>query len=553
MDRRAFIKKMSAAGLGGLAAASVLYCTSQPGKRPNIIVILADDMGYSDIGPFGGEIPTPNLSYLAENGYRMTQFYNAARCCPTRASLLTGLYPHQAGIGDMTGAKKDKEGNVLSAYQGYLNQQCMTMGEVMKANGYQTAISGKWHVGETREHWPARRGFDKSFAFINGACDFFQMKKYWSHDQVQYLTLNDEVIKPHKDFYMTSEISTYASRFIQECSTDDNPFFMYVAYTAPHWPLHALPEDIEKFRGKYMDGWDALREERYERMLQMGLIDSEWPLSPTFKHPEPEKEWRNDEKDILTPDWNSLSDSEKEKWDLRMAVYAAMIYRMDLGIGEMIQTLEKEGQLDNTLIFFMSDNGACHEAIWTWNLVHDESGEIGSPESFDSYGFPWANASNTPYRLFKHWTTEGGIATPLIAYWPAEIRKNILDTENVGHIVDVMATCVDVSGSNYPAIFNNNEILPMEGTSLLPAWKGKKLSERPIFWEHEGNWAVRKGKWKLVSPKKIGKGGEGPALYDLIADRVEMNDLAEKYPDKVKELIALWKAWADKVGVICFM
>lgn len=280
INRREFLKKTALLTATGIAVTHLFNCNKNVEKKPNIILIMADDMGFSDIAPFGGEIPTPSLSYLANNGYRMTQFYNAARCCPTRASLLTGLYPHQAGIGAMTSPKKDSAGNVLPAYQGYLNNKSITLAEALKANGYKTAISGKWHVGEARKHWPAKRGFDKSFAFINGACDYFNMEKYWSEDQKSYLTLNDEVIYPDDNFYMTRDISQHATRFIQDFSQKDAPFFMYVPYTAPHWPLHALEEDIEKFRGKYKKGWNYYRKQRYEKMKKMGIIDPAWPLLP---------------------------------------------------------------------------------------------------------------------------------------------------------------------------------------------------------------------------------------------------------------------------------
>ncbi len=547
INRREFIKK-SLLTTAGLAGAGLLSCNKKSkSEKPNIIVIMADDMGFSDIEPFGSEIPTPNLSELADNGYLMTQFYNAARCCPTRASLLTGLYPHQAGIGAMNSAKKDSEGKVLPAYRGYLNDQCVTIAEVLKSKGYQTGISGKWHVGTAEKYWPAKRGFDKSFAYINGAADFFDpLEPWWSENQQLYLTLNDKEIKPKDDFYMTTEISDYASKYIQEFAENDSPFFLYVPYTAPHWPLHALEEDIEKFTGKYKKGFNYYRKKRYEKLVEMGLIDSSWPLSPQFDH-------QNDARNELTPDWDELSEEEKNIWDRRMAVYAAMIYRMDIGIGKIINKLKETGAYENTLILFFSDNGGCHEPIYLWDWAQKNEGEIGSPESFDGYGFPWANVSNTPFRLFKHWTMEGGIATPFIAHWPKKIKNKQIDTKNVGHVIDLMTTCVDIAGAEYPDRYKGNKIRDMEGMSLARLWEGKDFPERTLYWEHEGNWAVRQGKWKLVNSFKVhSKVRDKDELYNIEKDRVENNDLADKYPEKVRELKQLYEKWADNVGVYNF-
>ncbi len=546
LKRRDFLKK-SLLATSFIAGTGLSSCVKNKSNKPNIIIIMADDMGFSDIEPFGGEIPTPNLSKLADNGYRMTQFYNAARCCPTRASLLTGLYPHQAGIGAMNSTKKDISGNGLPAYLGYLNDNCVTIAEVLKSSGYQTGISGKWHVGTAKKYWPQKRGFDKSFAYINGAADYFDpLEPWWSEDQRLYLTLNDKEIRPKDDFYMTTEISDYATKYIQEFFKNDTPFFLYVPYTAPHWPLHALEEDIEKFDGKYKKGFNYYRKKRYERLREMGLIDSSWPLSEQFKH-------KNDEKNVLTPEWDKLNKVEKNKWARRMAVYAAMIYRMDKGIGRIIDKLKETGAYENTLILFLSDNGGCHEPIYLWDWAQKNEGEIGSQESFDACGYPWANLSNTPFRLFKHWTMEGGIATPFIAHWPKKIKNRQIDTKNVGHVIDLMTTCVDIADADYPGRYKGNKIKEMEGISLAKLWEGNDFPDRVLYWEHEGNWAIRAGKWKLVNSfKNHGKVYDKNELYNLEEDRVESNNLAAKYPEKVAELKKKYEKWSNEVGVYDF-
>jgi arylsulfatase len=521
-------------------------------NRPNIIVILVDDMGYSDIESFGGEIPTPNLNGLAEGGLKMTQFYNAGRCCPTRASLLTGLYQHQAGVGFMDGPMSDTSGNEIPSYQGYLNENCVTMAEVLGDNGYQTYLSGKWHVGREKEHWPSRRGFDESYTFVYGAGSYFNKEPYRPSNRESVIVHNDVPVEIDDDFYLTSEISDNAVDFIKKSNKKDDPFFMYVAYTAPHWPLHALEEDIALFRGDYMGGWDSLRNTRHAAMLEKGIVKEEWGLSPRYTMP-PDRMIENNQgqAEHLTPQWDTLSIQEKRKWDLRMAVYAAMVYRMDQGIGQILRQLKEQEAYDNTLIMFMSDNGACHEPVHTWNIVYDQSGEIGSPNSFDGYSYPWANASNTPFRLFKHWTAEGGIATPFIAHWPKVIKGQDVNTTDYAHIIDVMATCVDVSGATYPTDFNENEIRPMEGKSLVPLFDNKAMDdERLIFWEHRGNTAVRKGDWKLV---KLTDGYiENPdeyQLFNLKEDRTESENVIEKHPEIADELRQAYDDWAERVGV----
>jgi arylsulfatase len=476
--------------------------------------MMADDMGFSDLGCYGSEIATPNIDRLASGGLRFTQFYNTARCCPTRASLLTGLYPHQAGIGHMVADRG------TPAYQGYLNDRCVTIAEAMREGGYTTMMSGKWHVGEQRPHWPKDRGFDRYFGLISGSSSYFRVT------EARPLVIEDQVYRPKDDsFYMTDLFTDNAVKFLDENGRGPKPFFLYTAFTSPHWPLHALPEDIARHRGKYRMGWDELRKRRHARMVELGIVDARWPLTP---------------RDEDVPSWENAPD--KDGWDLRMAVYAAQIDRMDQNVGRILRKLQEIGQAGNTLILFLADNGACAEV-----LDRGQKGALpGSPDSFTSYGVPWANASNTPFRLYKHWVHEGGIATPLIANWPGVIRQGGKLTGQVGHLVDVMATCVDVGGTPYPKTFKGNPITPMEGRSLRPVFEGRQRQGHPtLCWEHEGNRAVRQENWKLVS-----RHPEGWELYDVAADRTELKNLAASQPQKVKEMAAAYDSWASRCGVV---
>jgi arylsulfatase len=492
-------------------------------KPPNIFIILADDMGFSDLGCYGSEIGTPNLDGLAQQGVRFTQAYCAARCCPSRAALLTGLYPHQAGMGDMVSTLKKPRPN--GPYQGYLNRQCVTIAEMLRTAGYRTYMSGKWHVGESPEHWPRKRGFDRYFGLIGGASSYFEILK--DENPPRVMARDDEPYVPEDDhFYMTDAFTDNAVRFLEE-HDQSKPFLLYLAYTAPHWPLHALPEDIARYKGKYKIGWDTLREQRYKRLLELGIINPKWPLSP-----------RDDE----VPPWDSVDN--KDDWDLRMAVYAAMISRMDYGVGRVLETLRKMGAEDNTLVLFMSDNGGCHERIRKEKL--SKPGALpGERGSYVAYERNWANASNTPFRLFKHWCHEGGVATPLIARWPARIHGKGALTHQVAHITDIMPTCIELAGVKYPESFEGNTITPTPGKSLVPILDGqtRELHER-LYWEHEGNRAVREGRWKLVATTK----GQWE-LYDLEADRTELNNLAQAQPEKAAELNRAWEQWAKNCGV----
>jgi arylsulfatase len=515
-----------------------------PSERPNIILILADDMGFSDIGCYGSEIRTPNLDRLAAEGIRFTQTYNCARCCPTRASLLTGLYPHQAGVGHMV--------NDLGVppYQGYLRQDCVTIAEALQAGGYHTMLSGKWHVGgiyprndpagwttgdETRP-LPPDRGFDEWYGTPAGAGSYFNPKPLFH---------NYTLIEPAgEDYYYTDAISDQAVHMIGRAAEGDAPFFLHVCYTAPHWPLHAFKEDIARYQGAYRQGWDAVRTARHEELNGMGLLDETWDISP---------------RDELAPPW---TDVQQRAWeDRRMAVYAAQIDRMDQGIGRILAQLYALGIAGNTLVLFMSDNGGCAELLredgqrareWPTTRQGEpvrfgNTPQImpGDPATYQSYDLPWANASNTPFRLYKHWVHEGGIATPMIARWPAAAPGGQI-CRTPTHVVDLMATCLDVAGVAYPDEYQGREIQPLEGESFAPVLRGQDWQrQRPLYWEHEGNRAVRDGRWKLVS-----KHPGDWELYDMIEDRTELHDLAGSNEPQALKMVEMYEAWAARCGVL---
>jgi len=517
INRRSFLQLMcmtaASAPLGSLAATPFQSLAAPKRERPNIVILLADDMGFSDIGCYGSEINTPNLNRLAQDGVRFTQFRNTARCCPSRSSLLTGLYPHQTGVGLMV------EDRGKPAYQGYLNGRCVTIAEVLRSAGYRTLMSGKWHVGEHRPHWPTDRGFEKYFGLISGACNYFRLDDPNPRRHRQMALDDKPWVPPPTGFYMTDAIADHAVEFLDSHGRGEQPFFLYTAFTAPHYPLHALPEDIARYEGTYMKGWDALRRERHQRLIDMGMVDKRWPLTP---------------RDEEAPAWETVAD--KKAWDRRMAVYAAQIDRLDQGIGRILQKVHEMGADENTLIMFLADNGGCAEIV--------DRGKPGVPpglpDSFMSYGIPWANASNTPFRLYKRWVHEGGIATPFIARWPSVVKQKNAVKHDVGHLIDIMATCVDVAGAKYPTA----PIQPMEGKTLVPAFQDKPIGDRKLYWEHMGNRAALEGKWKLVS-RYPGKW----ELYDLEADRTEMNDLAATMPDKAAHLREDYNAWAQRCGV----
>jgi arylsulfatase A-like enzyme len=513
---------------------------------PNIMIILNDDMGFSDIGCYGGEIETPNLDRLAANGLRYSQFYNTARCSPSRASLLTGLHPHQTGIGILTYS------NGPEGYAGNLNKSCVTVAEVLKQKHYKTYLSGKWHIASnlTRptDAWPLQRGFDYFFGTIIGAGSFYNPNTLTrGNDNIEHEAESDP------SFFYTDAISDQAVAYIRQHKQahPETPFFQYVAYTAPHWPLHAHEEDIAKYKGRFDGGWDKLREQRLQRLVDDGIIHPNWQLT---------------DRDPTQPPW---TEAKNREWALRcMEVYAAQIDRMDQGIGRIVAALEETGQLENTLIIFLSDNGACAEdipeGVTARELVdqlmiakaatrkgepvrfgNDPSIMPGGEDTYQSYGTAWANLSNTPFRLYKHWVHEGGIATPFIVHWPRGIKERGGLRHNPGQLPDIMATIVDVTGATYPAVYEGHNILPCEGESLVPSFASAYGGRSPLFWEHEGNAAVRIGKWKLVRKYP------GPwELYDMESDRTEMHDLAARHPERVRHMIEQYHLWAKRCGVI---
>lgn len=509
-----------------LTAILPAFAMAQQASRPNIIFILADDMGYSDIGCYGGEIQTPNIDRLAQEGLRYRQFYNGARSCPTRASLLTGLYAHQAGIGWMTHANMGR-----APYQGYLNQECVTLGDVLRGAGYGTYISGKWHVssvrqnsGKIKDNWPNQRGFDEFFGIVEGASNYFDATLNRNNDQFQ---------SPKEGFYLTHALSDSACAFINHHDFDEKPFFLYMSYNAPHWPLHALKQDIDKYVDLYRRGWDVLREERFERQKKMGIFPKNTVLSPRDKE---------------VPAWDSLSKDDQEDFAMRMAIYAAQVDAMDQGIGRIVETLRQRGQLDNTIIMFMSDNGACAEHIG------DKRHIDGSNNSYESYRRNWANLSSTPYREYKHFTNEGGIATPMVVHYPNGIKQKLNGTfvDEYGHITDVMTTFVELSGATYPTEHKGHKIQPMEGTSLVPNFSGKRTNRGETFWEHEANICVRDGKWKIVTktPEGTPYTPDSVRLYNMEKDPTELHDLSAKYPEVKNRLYADWMRWAERVGAL---
>ena len=536
--------------------------------RPNIILIMSDDMGFSDIGCYGGEINTPTLDHLAANGVRFTQFYNTARCCPTRATLLTGLYAHQAGVGHMMGNYG------IPQYQGELNRNCLTIAEVLKPAGYRTYMSGKWHVtpykaGEVANpntsNWPLQRGFDHFYGTIHGAGSFFDPNSL-TRDNRYITPANDPDYQPDT-FYYTDAISDNAVRYIRDHKreADGQPFFMYVAYTAAHWPMHALPGDIAKYEGKYDGGYTPTRKTRVAKLKALGLLPDHWDVVPQIGN------WES----VKLKEWESAC----------MEVYAAMVDNMDQGIGRIVASLKKTGQLDNTLVVYMQDNGGCAEgmgrrgnkaradkptltpmdasALQT-NMIPRQTRDgypvlqgtgvmPGPADTYIGYGQGWANVSNTPFREYKHWVHEGGISTPLVAHWPKGIPAEMngkLVTEP-GHLIDIMATCVDISGVTYPKTFHGqgNAITPMEGLSLVPALRGQKLARDAIYWEHEGNVAIRINNLKAVA-KFGGYKNDRWELYDLAADRTEMHDLSKARPEELSELKMRWHEFAKKANFL---
>ena len=559
-------------GVIGALLCAFLVQALDAAPRPNILIILADDLGWSDLGCYGGEIRTPNLDSLAAGGLRFTQFYNCTRCCPSRASLLTGLYPHQAGIGLMASDVAAKfpgagdKGEAFPGYRGALNASCVTIAQVLKPAGYRTAAVGKWHVGD--REFPTQRGFDDFYGFVGGyAVDSWEPRMMTrlpaGRPQRNY--------KPG-EFFATDAITDHALDFLGDMKKSGAPWLLYVAYQAPHFPVQSKREDMTGYPEIYAQGWDKIRGQRLARQKQIGLLPESTTLTPRSKIPHPTASTREGSMtaDGKNPAWDSLPAERRADLAQRMAVYAGMVTGMDRNIGRILADLRASGQLDNTLVLFLSDNGACaewepfgFEMLPTLNPVPgtglnqgtqalpnklhrgDDIAKMGQAGSFPSYGSGWANACNTPWRLYKHYGHEGGIGTPLIAHWPAGVKARGEFRAQQGHLSDLMATCVDVAGAKYPAEIEGKKILPREGRSLVPAFANEPIGHEFLAWEHEGNRAIREGKWKLVSI------ASAPwELYDMDADRVEMNDLATSQPDRVNAMSAKWETWAKRTNVL---
>jgi arylsulfatase len=511
--------------------------TGLQAEKPNIILIMADDLGFSDIGCYGGEINTPNIDAMAADGLRFTQFYNTGRCCPTRASLMTGLYPHKAGLGHMIG--KNRNG----LYFGEVSHNAVTIAEALKLGGYSTYLSGKWHLtawpnpeDTEQANWPNNRGFDDFYGTIASIRSFYNPPS---------LTRNGKMLPPpeDEDFYYTDAISDQAVKYIEN-HDNDKPFFLYVPHVAPHWPIQAPEKDILRNKGKYLAGWDHLAEIRVKRMIEKGVLDKRWKL------PQPNKE---------SIAWKEINPDYRDWYAHRMATFAAMVERMDYGIGLIIESLKKKRILNNTMIIFLSDNGGCAEEIGpkgraknfplktrdgrTIRLGNDPSIYPGPEDTYASYGYQWATFSNTPFREFKSFCHEGGITTPMVVYWKGKVRKGL--THNLGHVIDILPTCIDLAGVEYPKKHKGKEIIPVEGKSLVPLFNSdKRDGHEAVYFEHEGNRAIRKGKWKLV---RMYTGAW--ELFDMENDRLETTNLVDAKPEIAKELYNAYEKWAKEGGV----
>ncbi len=506
---------------------------SQQG-RPNILLILADDMGYSDLGCYGSEIKTPNIDRLAQSGIRFTHFYNAARCCPSRASLMTGLYPHQAGVGHMLANWR------TPGYTDGLSSHAVTIPEVLRPAGYRAMMAGKWHLGWKDDGSPRARGFERFYGmrgFVDSYFTVVRSTDVYLDDALLMAPTTHPInhLHPEQPWYTTDVFTDYALYFMDEALRHNMPFFQYVAYNAPHFPLHAFKSDIQKYRGKYRRGWEVARESRFRRLAEMRMIQRNWELSPQD-----------------SPVWNSLTEEQKDAADFRMAIYAAIVDRLDQNVGRLTRFLEQRNQLENTLILFLSDNGGSSEtglfglkADTNRPSNYDEWRDAGGWTS--SYGQGWANVSNTPFRMYKSYDHEGGISAPLILHWPNRIRAGGELRRQVCHIMDILPTLAEITGASYPEQMHGQAILPYEGKSLVPVLDDKPAARGPLFWEHEGNRAVRDGKWKLVARFR-----QPWALYDIERDRTELNNMIGRHPEVARRLEEMYSRWARRCHVLAY-
>jgi arylsulfatase A-like enzyme len=523
-------------------------------SKPNVLLILADDLGFSDLGCYGGEIPTPHLDRLARGGLRYTTNYNSARCCPSRAALITGLNPHQAGIGSFATAKP--EPGKGPAYTGHLLPDTATLAEVLRDNGYSTWMVGKWHMGYPG---PIDRGFDH----------FYGIKDMLSHSEGQwnpqkYARLPEEkkpeLSYPDGKFYVTKVFSDYSLEFLKQARLQkDKPWFLYLAHSSPHFPLHAPKADIDRHMATYRKGWDVLRAERLERMKKLGLFPADMKLPARATVPVDREDIANGFPGKENPAWDSLPEDRREDLARRMATFAAMVEHVDDSVGKVVADLKKNGELDNTLIVFLSDNGACYE--WgpfgfdgesrkgtTTLHTGDELAKIGQPNTHSSYGSAWANLGNTPLKLYKHFCHEGGISSPLIIHWPAGKTAKDQWVTDPTHVMDIMPTVLAAAGISPPKERGGQAVIPMEGVSLIPTFTGGHLPERVLGFEHQEARGLRKGDWKLAWGKRMNTPLSWE-LYNLKNDRTELQNLAMEKPELVKELAEEWMKWARRVGV----
>ena len=508
--------------------------------QKNVILILADDLGFSDLNCYGGEICTPNIDRLANEGIKATQMYNSARSCPSRASLMTGLYPHQVGVGGMTNIRVAIDPKKPIGYAGFRLDNNVTIAELMKDAGYYTAMSGKWHLGTQK---PTERGFDDYYGMLGGFNTMWSEKPYSRHPK------GAETIELKKPFYATNALTDYAIHFVNKAHKLDKPLFLYLAYNAPHFPLHAPKEVTDKYMEIYMKGWDVLRDERFKKMAKLRLFQSKVKMSP--RGDVPGSLFVKESYEL--PAWDELTEEQQKDLARRMAIFAAMVDVMDTNIGRLLDELESIGELDNTIILFTSDNGACAEwhefgfdkktGVEYHTHTGDELDKMGLEGSYHHYGTGWANLGTTPFSLYKHYTHEGGISAPFIMWQAAKTKisgkKNINHTPC--HITDIMMTCLDIAGTEYPKVYKDRKLETCTGRSLMPFFSKKKIEDRVIFAEHEGNRMIRDGKWKLVSTKYLGGKWE---LYNIEKDRTEQHDLSEKHPDLVDKMSKMYNEWA---------
>ncbi|MFR9511451.1 MAG: arylsulfatase [Rikenellaceae bacterium] len=541
------------------------YTMAHAQERANVIIILCDDMGYSDLGCYGSpDIETPNIDRMAAEGMMMTQFYNTPRSCPSRAALLTGVYPHEAGMGHMVYT------NAGPGYEGNLSVNSVTMGEVLSDAGYNTMFVGKWHVGHSSlDARPEVRGYDK-FTGI-----YTHMDAYWSilegceiyKDRELFIPAGQNPVNPFnpdKEFYTTDFFTDAAINYLQEYQSEgsEDPFYMHICYNAPHFPLEAPDDLIEKYEQRYKKGWEALRDEKFAKMKELGLLKSEQKIPQQRVVHENKTLGRNyaiNEIGEPIPLWRDISEEDREDLVFRRAIYAAQIDNLDQNVGRLITYLEEQGLKDNTLIMFMSDNGCSAEigvfgCNWGLNTKanYDEWRSVGGWSA--SQGDCWSGYSNFPHRLHKQFAFEGGIASPFIALWPkGMVESGRVEMEQVGHLVDVMATVVDISDSRYPKEYQGRDIHKARGISLLPHITGetKKSEERELFWHHQNSAAIRSGDWKLVTNDD--QNDAAWELYDLTNDRSETNNVIHSYPKLAKKLKKRWFDWAREVNAYPFI